>query len=276
MSTALTVIPGSEFAVLNPGSEVAEAMAENRDADEGFSEMDLVQVKTPSGGGVHWTFKGPNGPEAVAALEGIIVYKCKKGILWSGDEASDEVPVLVSDDMKVAKLIMEWDDVPEDMQDVLVKHELPVADVQVRFPSMPEEMLPRLFWWDGPNKLPYCEFGSSTKPGSKGKRAKDKQILYLLRKTDGLPLRIELGPTSIMPMRKFFLQMTNIPHYRAVVKLSLKEEVSANGQKYSVVVPSVVGALSVEEGKIIKERYKDLIAGAHDSQKLTLITANDE
>lgn len=275
MGTEMKLYDRNDFLALTEGSDVAEAMAENMDSS-GFSERDLVQVKTPSGGGVHWTIKGATGQESTPYIEGVIVYRCLKGVLWKKDEVGEEKPVLVSDDMKYGVLVSDWNDVPEDMQEVLEKHEVPLETVRLdpRYANVPEESVPRMFYWDGPNKLPYCEFGSSLKPKSKGKRAKDYQILYVLRANEGMPLRIQVGPTSIAPVRKFFNQMSDVPHYRAVVKLGLKEDKNANGVLYSMINPERIGVLGKEAGEIIKKNYKDVIKAAHEQGRLNLVSAD--
>lgn len=276
MGTEMKLYERDDFLALTAGSDVAEAMAENMD-ESGFSERDLIQVKTPSGGGVHWAIKGATGQESTPFIEGVIVFRCLKGVLWKSDEQGEDKPVLVSDDMKYGRLTCEWIDVPADMQEVLAKHEVPVETIRldVAYKDVPEDMIPRLFYWDGPNKLPYCEFGSSLKAGSKGKRAKDYQVLYVLRKNEGMPLRIQLGPTSIMPMRKFFNQMSDVPHYRAYVKIGLREEKNAKGILYSIVNPERVGVLSKEAGDILKKNYKDVIKAAHERGQLNLVSADE-
>lgn len=277
MSGEMKLYERTDFLALVPNSDVARAMEMNRDGDE-FSEQDLVQVKTPSGGGLFWTIKGATGAEAAAAIEGVIVFRCLKGMLWRSDETSEDKPVLVSDDMKVGRLNIPWEEVPDDMKPVLEDHELTIAEIKndKRFANVSEDNLPRLFWWDGPNKLPYCEFGSATKTGSKGKRAKDYQILYLLRKNEGLPIRIQLGPTSIQPVRQFFNQMTDVPFVQAVVKLSLKEKTSDSGKKYSIVVMERVGVLPQEVGNDIDEKYRQPIKRAYDAGKLNVEVGIEE
>ena len=277
MAGELKVFERTDFLALVPGSDVAVAMEMNRDGEESFSERDLITVKTPSGGGNHWTVKGTSGTEMLPFLEGVIVFRCLKGNLWKTDETGKDRPVLSSDDMKVARLLIPWADVPADMQLVLPKHELTEAEIRndSRFANVSPENLPRMFWWDGPNKLPYCEFGSSTKTGSKGKKAKDYQMLYLLRRNEGLPIRIQLGPTSIQPVRQFFNQMTDIPFVRAVVRLSLKEDISAAGKSYSKIVLERIGILPADVGDSINQKYRMPIKAAFDAGRLSLDVTED-
>jgi hypothetical protein len=276
MSTELAVYDSNKFSVLQKGSDLNLAMLENGEG-EGFVESDFPRVKTPSGGGVFWTVNAGNGMESKPFLEGVIVFKCRKGILWKSDETSEDKPVLVTDDMKYARLNIPWAEVPEEMQPVLEKHEVPQeALVAAGVNHSDADGNPvRYFYWDGPKKLPYCEFGSATKAGSKGKRAKEYQILYLLRDNEALPLRIQLGPTSITPMRKFFIQL-NVPHYMAYVKLGLKTEKSAGGKDYSVVVPERIGTLDKDSAAVFKEKYKDVLQSLHESGKLNLIETSEE
>jgi hypothetical protein len=276
-STEIALVKRDSFLALTEGSDVAEALRENMDG--GFSEQDLIQVKTPSGGAQFWEIEGPGGVQSAAHITGVIVYRCLKGLLWKSDDPGEDKPVLVSDDMKVANLAIPWDEVPAEMQAVLEKHELTAAEVREYkkiSPDIPESSLPRLFWWDGPNKLPYCEYGSSEKEGSKGKRAKDKQVLYVLRRNEGLPLRIELGPTSIREVRRFFAQMSDVPHTRAEVKIGLKKLKSPAGKDYSVVTLERVNILDKEAGDMITALYKRPIMAAHESGKMAVIGSNVE
>ena len=237
-----------------------------------------MQVKTPSGGGLVWTVKGATGTESLPFIEGVIVFRCLKGVLWATDDPTDEMPILSSDDMKVAQLRVPWDEVPAEMAEVLEKHELTVDEIRKdpKFANVPEENLPRLFWWDGPNKLPYCEYGSSTKAGSRGKRAKDNQIIYLLRKHEGLPIRMKLGPTSIGPVRQFFNQMTDVPFVRAVVKISLKEEMSSGDQKYSLPVLERIGILPADVGADINAKYRIPIKAAYEAGRLNFVDTDEQ
>ena len=277
---SLTVVERNDFLVLQEGSYAAEALAENMDGG-GFSEQDLIQVKTPSGGGSYWEVAGPSGIKAEAFIEGVIVFKCLKGILWPSENMSDDIPVLTSDDMKVGMLRIPFDDVPEDMQLVLIDHELTEEEIRTdpKYAKTSAESLPRLFWWDGPNKLPYCEYGSSTKVdakgvASKGKRAKDKQVLFVLQKNSALPLRIELGPTSIKPVRTFMMQNADLPYYRFMTKIGLKKIEGTN--PYSVATLQRTEVLSPEAGDILKARYTDLIKAAHEAGKLNMVTADQD
>lgn len=276
MSTELTVYDNNKFAVLQQGSDLNLAMLENSEG-EGFVESDFPRVKTPSGGGVFWTVNAGNGMESKPFLEGVIVFKCRKGMLWPTDDVSEQKPVLVTDDMKYARLNVPWEEVPEEMKPVLEAHEVSQEALVAAFlgRSDSEGNPVRYFYWDGPKKLPYCEYGSATKVGSRGKRAKEYQILYLLRENEALPLRIQLGPTSITPMRKFFIQL-NVPHYMAYVKLGLKTEKSQGGKDYSVVVPERTGTLEKEAATVFKERYKDVLQSLHESGKLNFVETSEE
>jgi hypothetical protein len=46
-----------------------------------------------------------------------------------------------------------------------------------------------------------------------------------------------------------------VPHFRAVVSLTLDRVENAGGQPYSQIVPKLTGTLSKEEGEIVKRLY---------------------
>jgi hypothetical protein len=100
-------------------------------------------------------------------------------------------------------------------------------------------------------------------------------MLYLLRKNEGLPIRIQLGPTSIQPVRQFFNQMTDIPFVRAVVRLSLKEDISAAGKSYSKIVLERIGILPADVGDSINQKYRMPIKSAFDAGRLSLDVTED-
>jgi len=276
---SLTVVERNDFLVFQEGSYAAEAMAANMDGS-GFSEQDLIQVRTPTGGAKHWTVPGPKGEQIEAFIEGVIVFRCLKGVLFPTEEMSKDIPVLVSDDMKVGTLRIPFDDVPEDMQLVLIDHELTEAEIRSdkRYANVPASQLPRLFHWDGPNKIPYCEFGSTQKKDAKGnprkgKRAKDKQVLFILKKDAFMPIRMELGPTSIKPVKTFMMQ-NDMPYYRFFTRIGLQRIDDAN--PYSVITLERTEDLSRDCGDDIVSKYHKPLKAMHDAGKLNMVTADQE
>jgi hypothetical protein len=69
-----------------------------------------------------------------------------------------------------------------------------------------------------------------------------------------LPIVIDLAPTSIKEFDRFMLRLTTaaIPSFGAVVGLSLKNETSGGGIKYSVVMPRLVAKLDADQANRIR------------------------
>jgi hypothetical protein len=252
-TTAMAVCSRNDFLAIATDSDVALAIQENMQDGDSFSMTDLVRVKTPSSGSLFWTIPEVSGETVEKLIEGVIVFQAKQGILWpSLDSSGDSKPVLVTNDMKHARLNCEESEVPSDMMAELQKHELPGN--------------PGVYDWA---KLPYTQFGSG-KNGI-GKFAKETRLLFILRKNDPWPLVIRVGPGSLKAVTQFIMRLT-VPYYRAVVSLSLKKQTSKGGQDYSEIVPVLTAVLNTEDGEVIKERYTNRLKHDFDSGKLQIET----
>lgn len=252
-NTALRVYEESEFTALSANSESALAMRENTDGDS-FSEADLIRVKTPTGGGLFWTVDGVSGPENCEAIEGVIVFKAKKGLIWpsdSDDATAKEKPCVVSNDLKYGKLNVPRKEVPSEMMEILDQNEV--------------EGQPGVYDWEN---LPWTQWNTGKK--GVGKYAKEHILLFILRKNETLPLFIQVGAGSVGDIRKFFIRMQNVPYYRAVVSLKLKQAESAGGKTYSKIVPTMIGTLTPEQGEIVKTIYRDRLQASHEAGKISI------
>lgn len=251
MSTGLKLYEENEIAVLNPNSETAIAMKMNMEG-ETFSELDLIRVKTPAGGGLHWSVPLISGVQLVEAIEGIVVFKGYKGLIWPTAEqrvnpsGKKDRPVVVTNDMKWGKLMVPREDVPAEMMATLDQHE--VKDN------------PGVYDWA---TLPYTQWGTGKK--GNGKYAKEHQLLFILRKDEALPLFIQVGAGSMGDMRKFFKRMSELPYNRAIVSLKLKEATSLGGDLYSKIVPTLTGKISTESGNKILELYTNRLKASHEA-----------
>jgi len=52
-----------------------------------------------------------------------------------------------------------------------------------------------------------------------------------------------------------FVKRLSVPHYRAVVSLTLDKVENAGGQNYSQIVPKFIGEISKEEGEMVRRMY---------------------
>lgn len=242
----------SEFDALNKSSETAIAMRENWDGEE-FSELDLIRVKTPADGNLIWQVNSVSGIEHLEAIEGICVFKAYKGLIWPTLEQTKETkrPVVVSNDLRYGKLSIPREEVPPEMMEELDLREI--------------EGQPGVYKWD---ELPYTQWG--TGKNEVGKYAKEHMLLFILRKGECLPLFIQVGAGSLGDMRVFFKRMQNVPYYRAVLSLKLKEATSKGGVKYSKIVPKLIATLSPELGERVVAEYRDRLKDSHEKGMINL------
>lgn len=252
MSTGLIrTYERNEIAILNPNSEAAIAMKANMEGEE-FSEQDFIRVKTPSSGGTIWNVPLISGVQAIGEIEGIIVFKGYKGLIWPYPEqrknanGKKDRPVVVSNDLEWGKLMVPREEVPPEMMEVLDANE--------------KEGMPGVYDW---KNLPYCQWGTG-KEGN-GKYAKEHQLLFILRKDEALPLFIQVGAGSLKDMRQFFKRMSDVPYHRAIVSLTLKEAPSLSGITYSKIVPKMVGKIDAESGDAIEKMFKERLKKNHEA-----------
>ena len=247
MSTALATIDAGSYLALQSGGEILEAMAANLGEGATLKESDLTRVKTPAGGGTTWTIPGLTGDTETKAITGVLCYMCVRGLLWRSDEPEEgSLPVLVSHDLKTAKLVLDRADVPGGM----------LADIDAATGA------DGLVDWE---KLPQTQYGSGK--GGVGKQAKEQRVLYILREEDTLPIVVPINPGSLKGWQRFVVEMTKagIPYFRAVVELALEKAKSTGGTAYSEVVPRLVGVLTPEQGLSVRKNVTPMAQAAAES-----------
>ena len=236
------------YPALVPGSDVAEAMAANIAEGEQISTQDLTRIKTPSGGGTTWAWEDVEGEQSSKEIKGLLVHVQRRGVLWPYEEPGDLQPVLVTNDLMYA------DRVGEDAGDIdeeeLAKFVLPESD-----PPGGNPWVGGQYDW---NKLPRNQFGSGK--GGFGKRCKESRMLFILREGEAWPVLINIGPGSLKDIKRFLMQMGGkVPHWRAVVSLTLTKEKSKSGVDFSKVVPKLAGTISKEAGQLVHDTYTSVL-----------------
>lgn len=235
MTTDLMIVPANTYLALADGGDIAEAMAANM-GDAGFRESDLTRVTIPTGGSTTWIIPGLLQDEATPTIEGALVYQTVRGLLWAGDEPEEgALPVLISNDLRTARIVAS--DVPQHILDLIE-----VARIEGT----------ATYDW---TKLPQNEWGSGK--NGQGKACKEQRVLFILRASEPLPLIVAIQPGSLKNWQQFIVSLTKagIPYFRAIVSLSLEKAKSASGVAYAQVVPSLVGVLSKEDGKLLREKF---------------------
>lgn len=216
-STEVALVDSTDYPVLDPASEasgmMAEVMAENF-GDGGVQTFDLDRVTIPSGGGTTWEVPSLSGIDAVRELEGVIVAWETTRSYWvlalEDSEGGGTPPDCASPDGKVG--FGEYG---------------PGSD---RNPTGQCEGCPMNEW-------------ASDARGT-GKACKEAKQLFMLLPNRVLPVVVSLAPTSIAPLRKYFLRLagSGIPYYGVTSVLSLEQQ-KGNGITYSTVTSKMGAAL---------------------------------
>ncbi len=247
--TALIVASRNEFSTLSEESPMLEIMRENMIEGDSFSEQHLIRVKTPSGGALNWEIPNVNGAQFTREIEGLWLFQRKEGVLWPTLEStSGKQPVLHTTDLKTAIMRVRESEVPPEM----------LAAIK------PFEISPGIYKW---RELPYLQQGTGKK--GVGTWGKESRILFILRKDDMWPLVVKIGPGSRKPFDAFVAQLDCVYH-RAIISLSLREEISKTGQKYSQIVPAKKGIVDDATWDVSRSLFTERLQEAHKAGQLSV------
>jgi hypothetical protein len=241
-STALAVTDSSQFLALQPGSELAEALAINLSGGESISAGDLIRVKTPSAGGRTWSYTDADGVERdEKTITGLFVYYGVRGTLWgTKDPAKGTRPVLTSYDLVTATRTNDnlGDIDAEDLE------RFRTGDRTYDWRALSAEGSP--FGW------------GSGKDGI-GRLAKESRVLGILQAGEAWPVLISVQAGSLSTVCPWVKRL-KVAHFRVVASLSLQKETSKGGIDFSQIVPTTIGTISREEGDIIRKLYTEPLA----------------
>ena len=207
-------------------SDLVATLEENVGA-EGLALTDLPRIPMPAGGSTTWEIPDALGGKAKASgeLDFLLTYWTPARLWWPVDPAE---PNKLSGDPP----------------------ECSSADGQVPISG-------GAFALDGAQAgrnpggtcltCPMSKFGSSEKPGSgKGQACSDRRLMFVIGEGDILPMLISTPPTSKKALKDFHLGLVRAypgVHYSAFQIRYELEKVSAGGNNYAVVKPSLLGVL---------------------------------
>lgn len=222
MSTSLAV--AGSFRALAPNSEIAEVIEANLGGGS-LRRSDLTFVKVPTGGSTRWVWSVAGNEFAEKAITGLCVVATRVEYnLWPHAIAKPgSLPFLRSIDGVVGHKV------GDDHGDL---------DLKVIEAAKNEDGTYR--WKD----IPYCQWQDRKPP-----RAKPSRVLGVLREEDAAPLFVQISPTSLRPVEDFLraLAAQFVPHYRAIVELTLEKKKGSNAD-YAAIVCRHVGTVSQEDG----------------------------
>jgi hypothetical protein len=205
------------------GDDFREIVSENISGGT-IGPFGLDRAKVPSGGGTFWSVPDISGafkPEG--ELEGVIIFKRPSKSFWA---------------------------VPFDKRGG---------------ENRPPDCMSRdgLFGVGTPGgacaNCEFNEFGSASN-GQAGKACRDSMMLFLLRKSELLPLTLIVPTMSVRPLDTYFKRLTSkgILYYGVVTGLSLEEATSSGGIKYARIKPRLVGVLPPEQVAVMREANRTL------------------
>lgn len=221
-TTALAVYEGPEYAVMKRGPDQLRKLFEaNMDDMDAF---DLDGVSVPGGGGLTWGIPDLNGePTSVEEIEGVVVLKGLRRAYWAktfDETGGGSPPDCSSLDNVTGTGYIRGDDRSKEPKTRACKT-CPMAQWGSKKPMEPED-----------NQQACAK----------------RYLLFLVREGDVIPQKIDLAPTSVGPVKKFFSRLTQagIMKHEAIVGLRLINDKSRTGVKYSVVAPRLVSTLRPE------------------------------
>lgn len=247
-----------DYPPLCGGDEVRE-MVEAVKANLGgsLSLNDLTRIKTPSGGGLKWQVPTLDGEEYVDAIEGLLVYQSKGGVLWPTAEleVGNQLPVLVSHDLVTATRV------GNDLGDI-DPAKLNACEIR-----------PGVYSWQA---LPWSQWGSGK--GGIGKRAKEYRTLCVLQPGEVMPVVVRAGAGSAKSVDGFLRKMAlaGLIYNRVVVRLRLVRAKSKGGIDYSQIAIDPIGLVEGLAGAQVASLYAQMLSSAVAADLVDATSAADD
>lgn len=234
MAASKDLVPvADQYPIVADPTSIAGVLAAN--VHGALTVFDLDRVKVPSGGGLAWEIPTLEGkPEIAQTIEGIIVAWRDPRAFWRESfTGAGNPPDCSSDD----------------------------GTIGVGDPGGACAPCPYSQWESAVN-----DDGS---PG-RGQACKQMRLIFLVRPGELLPTAMFLPPTSLGPMRQFFLRLSSksMPHYTVVTALELEKKKNAGGIEYAQVQARVVRVLDPTEAAAVKE-YSVAITDALSAVSIT-------
>jgi hypothetical protein len=235
MTKEITTTNNQNFEVLDPNSEMGEALAHKGD----LNLDSMVKVTCPAGGGTVFSWDDFDGSTNATSIDGVLVGFQKSWTLWPTLESGNEAPVLVSYDGIKGYLTGTgfFGDIDFD---VLMQHKNEDGSISLL-------------------TLPYASRGSR---GERGTRISRGATLYVLPEGRMLPLAVKIPGMSLRNIQRTWDNLRCVP-WKAIISLTLTKEKNAAGTAYSQIHMSQVGTLGSESAEIAKAIYWDSIKNAN-------------
>ncbi len=206
-------------ALAGGASEVQELIGEAL-GGEALGFQDIPSVGMPSGGAQYWSVPGVGGEEVpTKTIRGVVIFRHNRRAYWADPEPTPGE----SPDCASPDGITGYGDPGGSCADCAL-----------------------------------AQFGSSLK-GSNAQACTQRNPLYLVTSDALIPLRVNIGPTSIQVVRAYAIGLLNqyqVPMHAVVTELSLEVARNKGGQDYSKLV--------MKMGEPLSESDRALITGYRD------------
>jgi hypothetical protein len=203
------------YAILaRPADEVREIMASNMGGG-GVTAGDLDRIKVPSSGNQFWTLNTLDGEIPVRDFEAIILHWQDTRAYWErGLDQGGGQPPDCSS------------------QDCVHGVGNPGGVCQ---------------------SCPLAQWGSDPK-GGRGQACKMKRLLFVLRPENMLPDVLFVPPTSLKPLRQYFMRLASqaTPYWSVRTRFTLAGAKNGGGIDYSTINASLAGRLEGEDLSRVK------------------------
>lgn len=209
------------FAIATARADIADVIRENM-GGRAVNAGDLDRVKIPSSGGIAWEIPTLGEPEIAKDITGIVIYKRRGRVYFDTPYNGEQnAPVCSSQDGEHGQ-------------------GEPGGECA---------------------KCPFAQFGSAVnEKGEKqrGQACAERELLFVLRESDILPIVISAPPTSLHPLNQYFLRLASkgIKYWEVVSKLSLTKASNRDGVPYSQVSVGLVAQLNAAEVERITATVK--------------------
>jgi hypothetical protein len=220
----LAVVDVSHYSVMQMDPTVLKEVIRENLGGAQLTPFDLTRVRIPAGGGLTWEIPGVEEVETTRDLDGVIVYWSQPRVFW--------------------KNIYSGAHQPPDCFSPTGEHGIGDPGIECA-------------------ECENAQFGSAIRQdGSAGRGQACKQIrlLYILREEGILPVVLSCPPTSLKPLKQYFLGLASrgITYFTCATNLRLVKESNADGIAYSRVEPKLMGKLSPEHASYIKAYTAEL------------------
>lgn len=218
------IVPADKYAITTADQGDLMEILELNLGNKGLDRFDLDRIKVPAGGGTTWEIPTLEGVDETKAYEGIIVHWTEPRAYWhiGFDESGGGTPPDCS------------------------SHDGVIGNGDFG-PGSEENPTGHC------DRCPMSDWGSA--PGDRrGQACKQMRVLFTVRPDSMLPDAVICPPTSIKPMRQYFLRLASrsVPFYSVITRLELERTRSGDGIQYSRITPSLGARLEPEQVEQIR------------------------